>query len=110
MTICAILFGLLPIMWSPTTQSGADVMKRITAPMIGGVVTSGVLELLLYPVIFVLWRRGQRDWLITLRACLSAPWKGAELQWESKPTRQLSLQPVAAEAGLEAMKGSKPLV
>src|SRR5437660_11556304 len=57
MTICAILFGLLPIMWSPTTQSGADVMKRIAAPMIGGVVTSGILELLIYPVIFVLWRR-----------------------------------------------------
>src|SRR5262249_16582673 len=57
MTICAILFGLLPIMWSPTHQSGADVMKRIAAPMIGGVVTSGVLELLIYPVVFVLWRR-----------------------------------------------------
>src|SRR5580698_3318413 len=57
MTICAILFGLLPIMWSPTTQSGADVMKRIAAPMIGGVVTSGILELLLYPVIYMLWRR-----------------------------------------------------
>jgi Cu(I)/Ag(I) efflux system membrane protein CusA/SilA len=57
MTICAILFGLLPIMWSPTTQSGADVMKRIAAPMIGGVVTSGILELLIYPVVFVLWRR-----------------------------------------------------
>jgi len=41
---------------------------------------------------------------------LSAPWKGAELQWESKPTRQLSLQPVAAEAGLEVMNGPKPLV
>jgi Cu(I)/Ag(I) efflux system membrane protein CusA/SilA len=57
MTICAILFGLLPIMWSPTTQSGADVMKRIAAPMIGGVVTSGILELLIYPVIFMMWRR-----------------------------------------------------
>src|SRR5207247_4941768 len=57
MTICAILFGLLPIMWSPTTQSGADVMKRIAAPMIGGVVTSGILELLLYPVIYVFWRK-----------------------------------------------------
>jgi len=57
MTICAILFGLLPIMWSPTTQSGADVMKRIAAPMIGGVLTSGLLELLIYPVIYVLWRR-----------------------------------------------------
>ncbi|HXC98210.1 MAG TPA: CusA/CzcA family heavy metal efflux RND transporter [Verrucomicrobiae bacterium] len=57
MTVCAILFGLLPIMWSPTTQSGADVMKRIAAPMIGGVITSGILELLIYPVIYVLWRR-----------------------------------------------------
>jgi hypothetical protein len=57
MTICAILFGLLPIMWSPTTQSGADVMKRIAAPMIGGVITSGILELLIYPVIYVFWRK-----------------------------------------------------
>ncbi|MEP6685566.1 MAG: CusA/CzcA family heavy metal efflux RND transporter, partial [Verrucomicrobiota bacterium] len=56
MTVCAILFGLLPIMWSPVTQAGADVMKRIAAPMIGGVVTSAFLELLLYPVIYVLWR------------------------------------------------------
>ena len=57
MTPCAILFGLLPIMWSPVTQSGADVMKRIAAPMIGGVLTSGILQLLLYPVIYVLWRK-----------------------------------------------------
>ncbi len=57
MTVCAILFGLLPIMWSPTYQAGADVMKRIAAPMIGGVVTSAILELLLYPVIYVLWRK-----------------------------------------------------
>ena len=57
MTVCAILFGLLPIMWSPTTQAGADVMKRIAAPMIGGVVTSAILELLIYPVIFVIWRQ-----------------------------------------------------
>jgi copper/silver efflux system protein len=57
MTTCAILFGLLPIMWSPVTQSGADVMKRIAAPMIGGVVTSGILQLLLYPAIYSLWRK-----------------------------------------------------
>jgi Cu(I)/Ag(I) efflux system membrane protein CusA/SilA len=56
MTLCAILFGLMPIMWSPVMQSGADVMKRIAAPMIGGVVTSGILELLIYPVIFYIWR------------------------------------------------------
>jgi Cu(I)/Ag(I) efflux system membrane protein CusA/SilA len=57
MTVCAILFGLLPIMWSPATQAGADVMKRIAAPMIGGVVTSAILELLIYPVIYVIWRK-----------------------------------------------------
>jgi Cu(I)/Ag(I) efflux system membrane protein CusA/SilA len=57
MAVCAILFGLLPIMWSPTLQAGADVMKRIATPMIGGVITSAVLNLLIYPVIYVIWRR-----------------------------------------------------
>jgi AcrB/AcrD/AcrF family len=57
MTVCAILFGLLPIMWSPTLQAGADVMKRIATPMIGGVITSAILELLIYPVIYVVWRK-----------------------------------------------------
>src|SRR5947199_9930644 len=47
MTVCPILFGLLPIMWSPTLQAGADVMKRIATPMIGGVVTSAILEVLI---------------------------------------------------------------
>lgn len=54
MTMAAILFGLLPIMWSD--GSGSEVMKRIAAPMIGGVVTSAILGLLLYPVLYVLWR------------------------------------------------------
>lgn len=57
MTVCAILFGLLPIMWSPAMQAGADVMKRIATPMIGGIITSAALELLIYPVIYVIWRR-----------------------------------------------------
>jgi hypothetical protein len=57
MTVCAIFFGLLPIMWSPAMQAGADVMKRIATPMIGGIVTSGILELLIYPVIYVIWRK-----------------------------------------------------
>jgi Cu(I)/Ag(I) efflux system membrane protein CusA/SilA len=56
MTACAILFGLLPIMWSPITQTGADVMKRIATPMIGGVITSALLELLIYPIIYFTWR------------------------------------------------------
>ncbi len=54
MTASAILAGLLPIMWA--TGSGADVMKRIAAPMVGGVVTSVLLELMVYPVIYYLWR------------------------------------------------------
>jgi Cu(I)/Ag(I) efflux system membrane protein CusA/SilA len=54
MTVMAILMGLLPIMWSH--GAGADVMKRIAAPMIGGVVTSFLLELIVYPVIFEIWR------------------------------------------------------
>ena len=54
MTMAAILFGLLPIMWSD--GSGSEVMKRIAAPMIGGVVTSAILGLLLYPVLYVFWR------------------------------------------------------
>ena len=57
MTVCAILFGLTPIMQSPVYQAGADVMKRIATPMIGGVVTSAILELLIYPVGYVIWRK-----------------------------------------------------
>ena len=54
MTIATIIVGLLPIMWSQGT--GAEIMKRIAAPMIGGIVTSGMMELLIYPVIYYLWR------------------------------------------------------
>ena len=55
MTVAAAFMGLLPIMWS--TSAGADVMKRIAAPMIGGLVTSFVLELLVYPAIYKLWKQ-----------------------------------------------------
>lgn len=54
MTVSAIIAGLLPIMWSHGT--GADVMKRIAAPMVGGVVTSFILELIVYPAIYLIWR------------------------------------------------------
>ena len=54
MTICVIIGGLVPIMWSH--GAGADVMKRIAAPMIGGVITSGLMELLVFPVIYFMWR------------------------------------------------------
>lgn len=54
MTATAIIAGLVPILWS--TGTGADVMKRIAAPMVGGVITSVLLELLVYPVIYYLWK------------------------------------------------------
>ncbi len=54
MTVAAAFMGLLPIMWS--TSAGADVMKRIAAPMIGGLVTSFALELLVYPAVYKLWK------------------------------------------------------
>ncbi len=54
MTVSAAFMGLLPIMWS--TSAGADVMKRIAAPMIGGLATSFLLELLVYPAIYKLWK------------------------------------------------------
>ena len=52
MTVAAAFMGLLPILWS--TGAGADVMKRIAAPMVGGLVTSFVLELLVYPAVYYL--------------------------------------------------------
>jgi len=54
MTAAVITAGLLPILWSH--GAGADVMKRIATPMIGGVMTSTLMELLVYPAIFYIWR------------------------------------------------------
>jgi Cu(I)/Ag(I) efflux system membrane protein CusA/SilA len=54
MTVAVMAIGLIPIMWS--TGTGADVMKRIAAPMIGGIFTSFLLELLVYPPIYEIWK------------------------------------------------------
>jgi Cu(I)/Ag(I) efflux system membrane protein CusA/SilA len=54
MTVSVILAGLVPIMFSH--GAGADVMKRIAAPMVGGVITSTILELVIYPAIFMIWK------------------------------------------------------
>jgi Cu(I)/Ag(I) efflux system membrane protein CusA/SilA len=54
MTAAVIIAGLVPILWAAGT--GSDVMKRIGAPLIGGVVTSFLLELLIYPAIYELWK------------------------------------------------------
>jgi Cu(I)/Ag(I) efflux system membrane protein CusA/SilA len=58
MTVLTIILGLMPILWSQGT--GADVMKRIAAPMVGGMVTSALLTLVVIPAIYLLWRDWQR--------------------------------------------------
>jgi Cu(I)/Ag(I) efflux system membrane protein CusA/SilA len=54
MTVATTFIGLVPILLA--TGAGAGVMKRIAAPMIGGILTSFILELLVYPVIYYIWR------------------------------------------------------
>jgi Cu(I)/Ag(I) efflux system membrane protein CusA/SilA len=54
MTVAVMFMGLVPIMWS--TGAGADVMKRIAAPMIGGIFTSFLMELVVYPAIYEVWK------------------------------------------------------
>jgi Cu(I)/Ag(I) efflux system membrane protein CusA/SilA len=54
MTVACMFMGLIPIMWSSGT--GADVMKRIAAPMIGGIFTSFLLELVVYPAVYEVWK------------------------------------------------------
>ena len=57
MTVLAIMLGLVPVLWSH--GPGASVMKRIAAPMVGGMVTSTILTLIVIPIIYYLWRRRQ---------------------------------------------------
>ena len=67
MTVMAAFMGLLPIMWS--TGAGADMMKRVAAPMVGGLLTSFILELLVYPAVYAVWKwrfemkEGQAEWI-----------------------------------------------
>jgi Cu(I)/Ag(I) efflux system membrane protein CusA/SilA len=62
MTVMAAMMGLMPIMWSMGT--GSDVMKRVAAPMVGGLATSFLLELLVYPAVYLLWKKRElrRAW------------------------------------------------
>ncbi len=55
MTVATMFFGLVPIMWS--VGAGADVMKRIAAPMIGGIFSSFVMELIVYPPVYAIWKQ-----------------------------------------------------
>lgn len=72
MTVCAAMIGLLPIMWS--TGIGADLMKRIAAPMVGGLATSFIMELLVYPAVYFLWKKKEvsADEAVTPEPALAA--------------------------------------
>jgi len=59
MTVLTTMIGLMPVLWSAGT--GADMMKRIAAPMVGGLVTSFLLELTVYPAIFAVWKNRAID-------------------------------------------------
>ena len=85
MTVACMLFGLLPIMWSVGT--GGDVMKRIATPMIGGIITSFLMELIFYPPVFAIWK-----WNFELKAQLK--------QQGPKPLEPTNIQkPVHAGRG-----------
>lgn len=60
MTVGTMLFGLVPLLWAE--GSGADVMKRVAAPMVGGLISSAFLTLEMIPVVYTLWREEQRVW------------------------------------------------
>jgi Cu(I)/Ag(I) efflux system membrane protein CusA/SilA len=62
MTVATMFVGLVPIMWA--TGTGSDVMKRIAAPMIGGIFTSFLLELVVYPAVYQIWK-----WNFEVRKC-----------------------------------------
>ncbi len=57
MTVAVMFLGLVPILWS--TGAGSDLMRRIAAPMIGGIATSFLMELLIYPILYEIWRERQ---------------------------------------------------
>ena len=69
MTVTTTFVALLPIMWS--TGAGADVMKRIAAPMVGGLFTSFLMELMVYPAVYTIWK-----WRFEMRSGQSVPTGG----------------------------------
>jgi copper/silver efflux system protein len=79
MTVATMLAGLIPLLWA--TGSGADVMKRIAAPMVGGLITSAFLTLEIIPVIYTYWRQEQVLW--ERLEPLDAPLLGTLRRWTS---------------------------
>jgi len=71
MTVATMIIGLLPILWS--TGPGSDLMKRIAAPMAGGMASSFLMELLIYPVLYLIWRQRETNFTSAVRLTWSVP-------------------------------------
>ena len=98
MTVTAIMAGLLPILWGNGT--GASVMKRIAAPMVGGMISSTVLTLLVIPAVYSLWReRG------LARAASRPPRMSFHRQAQPQPLLQFGESPGDAIASLHGAAG-----
>lgn len=67
MTVATMAIGLFPILWS--TGTGADLMKRIAVPMVGGLASSFAMELLVYPVVYTVWRQREMRSSVELARC-----------------------------------------
>jgi len=72
MTFATMSVGLIPILWS--TGTGSEIMKRIAAPMVGGICTSVILELLVYPAIYAVWRERSLEPELGQGQSMSAIW------------------------------------
>jgi Cu(I)/Ag(I) efflux system membrane protein CusA/SilA len=93
MTTATMFLGLVPVMWA--TGSGADVMKHIAAPMIGGIFTSFLLELLVYPALYEIWK-----WHFELKGVLSQ----APAAPEPSPCPAVALAPAVSGQPLSATR------
>jgi Cu(I)/Ag(I) efflux system membrane protein CusA/SilA len=84
MTVAAALMGLLPILWSDGT--GADVMRPLATPMIGGLFTSSIMVLILIPVLFSLWKNRQLKRGTLKISAVSPPIVPAEIMKKKDPS------------------------
>jgi Cu(I)/Ag(I) efflux system membrane protein CusA/SilA len=101
MTFATTCVGLLPIMWA--TGAGSDVMKRIAAPMFGGIFTSFILELLIYPPVYELWKwhSGLKKQLARLPSTLITGQGWAADGFSTAPVLQLKSEPLLRDAMYE---------
>jgi copper/silver efflux system protein len=76
MTVFTDVIGLMPVMWAASTETGIDVTKRMAAPIVGGLVTSFLLELTIYPAIYAIWKHAEMEgWRTALFSRVRSPFQ-----------------------------------